>query len=200
MNVKNKVRPIVWNFARTRRLVDFSTYYTSIIRPHLEYASAVLYSKSNTNSQTTETIQNRCLRIIAQCHPHTPSTVLRNQLHIPTLKQRRTYLFICEFYQIYNNISNTVTENFMTRTTARPHYSLRNKNNLFVPNNYEQIKTVGQRALCYTRPKTFNYLPKPIQNSSKLPVIQNFQKTTKALPPRLTTILCVLVIMQFINY
>ena len=144
MNVKNKVRPIVWNFARTRRLVDFSTYYTSIIRPHLEYASAVLYSKSNTNSQTTETIQNRCLRIIAQCHPHTPSTVLRNQLHIPTLKQRRTYLFICEFYQIYNNISNTVTENFMTRTTARPHYSLRNKNNLFVPNMNKLRQSVNE--------------------------------------------------------
>ena len=152
INVKNKVMPIVWNFARTRRLMDFTTaltFYTSIIRPNLEYASAVLHNMSNTNSETIETIQNRCLRIITQCHPHTPSTVLRHQLHIPSLKQRRTYLFLCEFYKLYHNISNTVTDNFMTRTTTRPHYSLRNKNNLFVP---YMNKAVGQRALCYIGP------------------------------------------------
>ena len=192
INVKNKVMPIVWNFARTRRLMDFTTaltYYTSIIRPNLEYASAVLHNMSNTNSETIETIQNRRLRIITQCHPHTPSTVLRNQLHIPSLKQRRTYLFLCEFYKLYHNISNTVTDNFMTRTTTRPHYSLLNKNNLFVP---YMNKAVGQRALCYIGPRTFNTLPKSIQNS----VIHNFQKTIKALPPRLTVILCVLVMMH----
>ena len=141
--------------------MDFSTtftYYTSIIRPNLEYAAAVLYNMSNTNSQTIETIQNRCLRIIAQCHPHTASTISRNQLHIPTLKQRRIYLSLCEFYKVYNNISNTVTDNFM----SGPHYSLRNKNNLFV--RYMN-KAVGQRALCYIGPRTFTTLPKSIQNT-----------------------------------
>ena len=131
VNVKNKVMPIVWNFARTRRLMDFSTaltYYTSIIRPNLQYAAAVLYNISNTNSQRIETIQNRCLIIIAQCHPHThrlPSYAT-NYIYQPSNRGAPTYSYVS--FKLYN-ISNTVTDNFMTRTTARRHYSLRNKNN-----------------------------------------------------------------------
>ena len=106
-NIKHKVMPIVWNFARIRNLLDShtaQTYYTSLIRP-----------LSQTNNQILETIQNRCLRIITKCHPYTPSAVIRKQLNLPSLNQRRTYFFLCEFYKLYNNISDNITVNFIVR-------------------------------------------------------------------------------------
>ena len=131
----HKVMPIVWNFARIRNLLDSNTaltFYTSLIRPHLEYAAAV----------------------------YTPSTFIRNQINIPSLKQRRVYLFMCEFYKLYNNISENITTNFITRTHVQPRHSLRHANIIFLPS---MNKSVGQRALCYLGPKTFNDLPKKIK-------------------------------------
>ena len=164
-HLRNKIMPIVWNFARTRHLMNTGialTFYTSLIRPHLEYASAVLHNMSQTNCQTIETIQNKCLKIIAQCHPYTPSTYLRKQLHLPSLKQRRSYFFLCEFYKIYNNINETVTDNFIMRANTRPNYNIRREHDIFIP---FMNKSVGQRALCYLGPKTYNHLPEAIKVS-----------------------------------
>ena len=50
----NKMMPIVWNFSKVRHLLNEATaklYYTSPIRPLLEYAAATLYNMSGTNAQ-----------------------------------------------------------------------------------------------------------------------------------------------------
>ena len=176
-NIKHKVMPIVWNFARIRNLLDSHTartYYTSLIRPLLEYASAVQYNMSQTNNQILETIQNRCLRIITKCHPYTPSAVIRKQLNLPSLNQRRTYFFLCEFYKLYNNISDNITVNFIVRAHTQPRSSLRHANNVFIPS---MNKSVGQRALCYLGPKTFNDLPKQIKASPSFQIFKNQLKS-----------------------
>ena len=121
---------------------------------------------------------------------HTPSTVLRNQLHIPTLKQRRTYLFLCEFYKLYNNVSNSHRSIHDTHNRT-PSSS---KQNQFIRSLYEQ----GSRPTCATQGPEHSTL---CQNIYKTAIYSQFKKkTTKAPPPRLTIILCVLVIMQLFNY
>ena len=50
-------------------------------------------------------IQNKCLRIITKAHSRTHRRVLRNLTHIPSLASRHTYLYLCEFYKLYKNIS-----------------------------------------------------------------------------------------------
>ena len=89
---KVKIMPMVWKFAKLRHLMDYSTahtYYTSMIRPCIEYAAAVLFNVSGQSCKTLETIQNRCLRIIAIAEPRTNTTTIRKHW-----KKRRKYLFL----------------------------------------------------------------------------------------------------------
>ena len=79
--------------------------YTSFIRPLLECAAATLYNMSGINAQIFERIQNKCLRIITKAHSRTHRRVLRNLTHVPSLASRHTYLYLCEFYKLYKNIS-----------------------------------------------------------------------------------------------
>ena len=81
---KVKIMPMVWKFAKLRHLMDYSaahTYYTSVIRPCIEYAAAVLFNVSGQSYKTLETIQNRCLTIIAIAEPRTNTTAIRKQLN-----------------------------------------------------------------------------------------------------------------------
>ena len=78
--IQNKVMPIIWKFSKIRNLIDLATsrlYYITLIRPHLEYAAATLFNTSVKNCKILETMQNRCLRIIAQATRRTPSSALR---------------------------------------------------------------------------------------------------------------------------
>ena len=99
----NKIMPIVWNFSKVRHLINEATaklYYTSLIRPFLEYAAAAFYNMSGANAQILEIIQNKCLRIINKTHSRTHRYVLRNIARIPPLASRHTYLCLCEFYKL----------------------------------------------------------------------------------------------------
>ena len=92
--------------------MDLSTaklYYISLIRPQLEYAAVVLFNMSATNMKMFETLQNKCMRIVALASDRTKSRVFRKQLNIPTLASRRKYLFLCEFYKLSNNIIPSIT-------------------------------------------------------------------------------------------
>ena len=83
--------------------MDLSTaklYYISLIRRQLEYAAAVLFNMSATNMKTFKTLQNKCMRLVALAAARTNSV---NSL-IPSLANRRKYLFVCEFYKLSNNI------------------------------------------------------------------------------------------------
>ena len=106
--------------------MDLSTakrYYISLIRPQLEYAAAVLFNMSATNMKMFETLQNKCMRIVALAADHTKRKVLRKQLNIPTLASRRKYLFLCEFYKLSNNISPSIT--YQTHVKFRSIFDLR---------------------------------------------------------------------------
>ena len=119
---KSKILPQVYHFARIRQFITRQLalqFYTSIIRPKLEYASATTYNISATNIQILETLQNRCMRIITKAPPRTSSELLRTQLNLPTLENRRKYFFLLHYYKLKHNIVTPINEIF----TPRPPYN-----------------------------------------------------------------------------
>ena len=82
----------------------------------MEYAAATLYNMSGANTRILEIIQNKCLRIITKTHSRTHRYVLRNLAHIPPLANRHTYLYLCEFYKLYKNMSS-ILFNYMDIVT-----------------------------------------------------------------------------------
>ena len=139
-------------------------YYISFIRPRLDYAVAVLFNMSATNMKTFETLQNKCMRIVALAADRTKSKVLRKQLNIPTLASRRKYLFVCEFYKLSNNIIPSITYQAHIRNISTNLRSM-SVSNYQVPRTN---KSVGQRSLRYFGPRTYNDLPNSIRSSTTL--------------------------------
>ena len=157
--VKSKIMPLVWKFSQIRQNIDQSTaklYYTSLLRPQLEYAATVIFNLSSTNSKTLETIQNRCLRIITQSPLRTSAANLRDQLKIPTLQNRRKYLYLCEVFKMRNNINPAITPCLNVSHTTR--YNMRSKTSSKIPIP-RMNKSVGQRSLDYLGAITYNTLP-----------------------------------------
>ena len=165
--------PIVWNFSKVRHLINEATaklYYTSLIRPLLEYAAATLYHMSGVNAQILEIIQNKCLRIITKTNSRTHRHVLRNLARIPPLASRHTYLYLCEFYKLYKNISPKLFNDMMivknesiynSRAAAHCNIKIQRMN-----------KRVGQRSVNYLGPITFNYLPTNIKTSPSFSIFK----------------------------
>ena len=149
-------------------------YYTSLIRPHLEYAAATIFNTSTKNVKLMETMQNKCLRIISQSRRMTtPSDTMRKCLNIPTLENRRKYLYLCELYEIRNSIIPVILP-----PAAPPHiqYHLRSvtSSQMHMP---RMNKKVGQRALDYLGPRTFNLLPDHIRTAATLSIFKTRLKT-----------------------
>ena len=165
--------PIVWNFSKVTHLINEATakmYYTSFIRPLLEYAAATLYNMSGTNAQILERIQNKCLRIITKAHSRTHRRVLRNLTHIPSLASRHTYLYLCEFYKLYKNISPKLLNDMLIVNTESMYDSRSAAHcNVKIP---RMNKRVGQRSLNYLGPITFNSLPTNIKTSPSFSIFK----------------------------
>ena len=171
--IKNTIMPIVWNFSKVRYLINEATaklYYTSLIRPLLEYSVATLYNMSGTNAQILEQIQNKCLRIITKAHSRTHRRVLQNLTHIPSLASRHTYLYLCEFYKLYKNISPKLL-NVMLIVNIESMYDSRSAAhcNVKIP---RMNKRVGRRSLNYLGPITINSLPTNIKTSPSFSVFK----------------------------
>ena len=149
--IRNKMLVVIYKFSQIWNCMDLSTaklYYISMIRPQLEYAAAVLFNMSATNMKMFETLQNKCMRIVAVAI-------------IPTLASRRKYLFLSEFYKLSNNIIPSITYQAHIRTIS---INLRSTSvsNYQVP---RMNKSVGQRSLSYLGPRTYNDLPNSIRSS-----------------------------------
>ena len=163
-SIKKKVMPLIWKFSQIRYLIDQATsrlYYTSLIRPHLEYAAATRFNCSSSNCNTLETMQNRCLRIIARAESRTSSATLREMLNIPTLDNRRKYFYLCELYKLRQNVIPNICAPPQAPINK---YNLRSSTsfNLYYP---RMNKKVGQRSLDYLGPQTYNMLPDIIKTS-----------------------------------
>ena len=95
-----------------------SLAYTSIVRPHLEYASIVWSPYTSTNINLLEAIQNRAARWICATWDRvtyswskTSSTCLR-ELKWPSLAQRRTYFAIDYLHSIFHHKNSFLFDDF----------------------------------------------------------------------------------------
>ena len=119
-----------------------------------------------------ETVQNKCMRIVALAAGRTKSKVLRKQLNIPTLASRRKYFFYVNFtsYRIILflalRIKLTLRKiSINLRSTSVSNYQVPRMN-----------KSVGQRSLSYLGPRTYNDLPNSIRSSK---IVRMFKKLLK---------------------
>ena len=92
-NVKTK-SPQIWEMA-----------YQSLVRPQLEYASAVWDPHSDVLTDKLEMVQRRAARWTLHHYARTTNvTALLSQLNWQTIEERRSVARLCLFYKIVNGL------------------------------------------------------------------------------------------------
>ena len=139
------------NVAVTAPGASFTSYLTTTV------------TRRSFTSVSGEDVAIRILLIITKTHSRTHRYVLRNLAHIPLLANRHTYLYLCEFYKLYKNMSpilfndmEIVKNESIHSSRAAAHCDIKIQ---------RMNKRVGQRSVNYLGPITFNSLPTNIKTS-----------------------------------
>jgi hypothetical protein len=166
----NKIRILqyVCNYLPISHKVKF---YTSYIRPCLEYYGAVLYGINQTNIKNLERMQKWAIRIMRKAPLTLSSSKCSETVSLPTLESRREYLFLLKVHKFIYSTDHQVLSELIT-VTDNKFYSLRsnNSNNTQIPKcnktNY------GMKALSYLTSKAWNRLPIVLKKEGNLNIFR----------------------------
>lgn len=135
--------------------------YNTIIKPHFEFCSTILYMGNTDNINRLQTLQNKAMRIILKCSFYTPIQWMLSCLQWLNIKQRITYnamLFV--FKMKYKMVPEYLSNNLCYIQDVQP-YSLRTNSN-FRLQFFRDSRT--QNMVMYKGLTFSNELPNEIKN------------------------------------
>lgn len=139
------------------------TIYESIIKPHFNYCSSILFLLSNKEINILQKKQNWAMRIVLKCSKYTSVKLMLDQLNILSVRQMimlNTMIFI---FKIINNLLPPHLLENCTFVYQIHNYNTRSLNSFYVPTvrtNYAQ-NTLFHKGLVM-----YNGLPKNVKNCS----------------------------------
>ena len=138
--------------------------YTSMIKPHFEYCSTILYLCKDSDIQKLQVLQNRAMRIILKCHKRTHKTEMRNKLNWLSVEQTIMLNVLCLIFKIKNKLMpNYLNVNLSYVSDVYSNMSLRNSSN-FRPQQY--LSKNSQKNVFFKGVKEYNNIPQEIKNSA----------------------------------
>ena len=99
--------------------------YTSLVRPHVEYAYSVWDPHKQGDIKRIESVQRRAARYVTNRFHNTssPSDMIR-ELEWESLEQRRAKWRLINFYKVIHNMINLTTSNLIPSTSPLLSHSL----------------------------------------------------------------------------
>lgn len=135
--------------------------YKSIISPHIEYCSSILFNFNQNEIDKLQKLQNKSMRTILKCNKYTPIKTMLEVLNFMNVKQRiifrtldfiykmknkKTALYLCDKVKYVNNVHS---------------HNTRQNGDFFI----ETAKTsLLNNTLLYKGLNMFNALPTEIKN------------------------------------
>lgn len=157
----NKKISLLWRIGKWIDGCVRCQIYKTIITPHFEYCSTVLYNINETSYRELQLCQNRAMRAIIRCNIFTPIRVMLDTLQFLNVRERiqvNVYVFI------WNMIRGVVPEYLTGKLRLRNeihNYNIRYNTHFHV----EMRRTVNaQRDLFCNGLNMYNKLPEAIKN------------------------------------
>jgi hypothetical protein len=161
----NKKVSLLW---RIGRYVDGCTrcqIYKTVISPHFDYCSTLLYNINETSYRELQLCQNRAMRAIIRCNIYTQIMVMLDTLQFLTVRERiqvNVYVFIWKMLR--GDIPGYLTEKLKVRNEIHD-YGTRYNNYFYV----DMRRTVNaQRDLYCNGLNSYNRLPEEMKNTSNV--------------------------------
>lgn len=157
----NLLSRISHNLSTWTRLV----IYKSIIAPHFDYCSSILYLLNNSEINILQKKQNQALRIILMCNRYASIRSMLEVTSLMSIRQRIFYNTMMVIFKIKNKIYPQHLLNNLEFVNNIHSYNTRNKNNFYV----QTVSTnYGQNNLFHKGLLDYNSLPQEIKNCSHL--------------------------------
>jgi Reverse transcriptase (RNA-dependent DNA polymerase) len=167
-NVVKKISNKTWFLSRMKFKLDKShrtLVYKTMIEPHLQYCSTILFIMSDEKVEKLQKLQNRAMRTILNCDMRTRKIDMLENLKWMSIKQKLTFNAFVFIYRIKNGQLPNYLDNRINFGHQIHHHNLRNNNNFRLP---KYNKTMSQNNLFYKGLKMFNEIYDEIKNESEL--------------------------------
>jgi exonuclease III len=135
--------------------------YKTIISPHFDYCSSILFDMNEENFKKLQKLQNRAMRVILQCHRLTPIIEMLNTLCWLSVKQRNAFHVLILVHKIVNKKCPEYLCNDLKFNKDVHSYNTRNAMDI---NIGKQNNVFFQRSLMVNGFKLFNSLAKDVRN------------------------------------
>lgn len=160
-------------FSRVSKRLDIWTkiiVYKSIIAPHFDYCSTILFLCTENDIQRLQKMQNKAMRVILYCDKRTHIRTMLDALQWMSVKQRIYLHSMIFIYKLVNNMLPNYLNEGLILSSEMHNYNNRDKTNFRLP---LLKKTCSQNCLYYKGIKFFNELPLEIKKSNS---IKTFRK------------------------
>ena len=145
--------------------------FSTMVLQHLDYCCIIWGTTSDTNIGKLQTIQNRGMRIILQCHPRTHIAAMLSNLKWLSIEQKIVFLTAVLVLQIMHSKTPNYMSHWLVPVSQQygTHGTRRSTSgDLFVPRSHpNSLTTKGTRL--------WNQLPASIRT---LPNLKTFKKGT----------------------
>lgn len=164
--VTSKISKKIGFLKRVRKNITVTcavNIYNTIIKPHFEFCSTILFMGNNEDINRLQILQNKAMRTILKSSFYTPIRFMLSCLKWLNVKQRVILNVLTFVYKMkYKMVPEYLTSNLVYTQDAQP-YDLRS-NSDFRLQLYRDTRT--QNMLQYRGLKLFNELPREIKNET----------------------------------
>lgn len=171
--ISKKIAKKVGFLRRIRRSVStytVITIYNTIVKPHFEYCSTVLFMGNEQMFQQLQRQQNKAMRTILKCNRYTPIRTMLQALKWLSVKQRVIMNVLLFIFKIKNNAVPQYLLCYINYIRDIQPYTLRNAGDFRLPNF---LSASTQNSLIFKGFRLYNELPRTLKNERN---VNSFKK------------------------
>lgn len=144
--------------------------YKSLIAPHFEYCSTIMWQMDKKNIAILQKLQNKAMRVIIKCHWRTHVVDMLHALNWMSITQRIYFNAMIFIFKMQSNLLPPYLCTKLIRKVDIHNHNLRNKNDFAI---CKQNSTTMSRSIYQSGLTAFNSLPLSIKNAPSLQCFKN---------------------------